>query len=263
MSEDADEAILSALGDTPFASICQLARLTHLSAATVYRRVGQSLGFTARHLRWVPHLLSDVQKLEPVQAAQLLLRKVGAQQQRAWHGIVTVDESWFFLTTYHDFIWLPETENVRERERPMIESTKLMLRIVRNPQGFHVANVLPKGYKFNAGYHITELLSALFDWRRTQQRSTDGKLLVHAANARPHTAQASKGILEAHGMEKAPHPPYSPDIAPSDFYLFDHVTNRLAGASFADADELFEAVMTVSGEIAKVTLEAVCLEWMD
>jgi hypothetical protein len=41
------------------------------------------------------------------------------------------------------------------------------------------------------------------------------------------------------------------------------VKNRLAGASFADTDELLEAVMIVLDEIEKVTLEAVFLEWMD
>jgi hypothetical protein len=51
MPEDADEAILSALCEMPFASVRQLARLTHLSATKVDRRLTQSLGFTARHLR--------------------------------------------------------------------------------------------------------------------------------------------------------------------------------------------------------------------
>jgi hypothetical protein len=87
--------------------------------------------------------------------------------------------------------------------------------------------------------------------------------LVHAQNARPHTAQASRDFLEAHGREKAHHPPYALDLAPSDFTRFGHVRNRLAGAWFAGADAFLAAVMTVWGEIAKVILEAVSLEWMD
>jgi hypothetical protein len=83
MPDDRDEVIPSALGETPFASVRQLARRKHLSAATVYRWLTQSLGFTACHLRWVPHLLSGAQKLKQVQQAQLLLRKLLTQQQRA------------------------------------------------------------------------------------------------------------------------------------------------------------------------------------
>jgi hypothetical protein len=61
----------------------------------------------------------------------------------------------------------------------------------------------------------------------------------------------------------SPHPPYSPDLAPSDFYLFGDVKGRLAGLSFEDADQLLAAVQGVLGGIEKVTLQAIFLEWMD
>jgi histone-lysine N-methyltransferase SETMAR len=87
--------------------------------------------------------------------------------------------------------------------------------------------------------------------------------LVHADNTCPHTAKASRDFVEAYGMEKAHHLPYSSNLTPSDFYRFGHVKNRFAGASFADANELVEAIMTVLGEIEKMILEAIFLEWMD
>src|SRR3954469_23682395 len=39
-------------------------------------------------------------------------------------------------------------------------------------------------------------------------------------NARPHTVKMTKEKLQALGWEVLPHPPYSPDLAPSDFHLF-------------------------------------------
>jgi hypothetical protein len=174
VSDDSDEAILATLCEALFASGRQLARLTHLSPAKVYRRLTQSLGLTARHLRWVTHLLSDVQKQERIEQTQLLLRLLMAQQCRSWHNVVTLEESWFYLATQHKFIWLPETEKVPEMEGPMIQSTKLMLTIIWNPQRFHFINILPQGQKFNAGDNITQLLSTLFQWCRDRGR----KLLV-------------------------------------------------------------------------------------
>jgi hypothetical protein len=56
---DSDQDILAALEDSPFASVRQLSRLTHLPSTIVYCHLTQSLGFVARHLRWVPHALSD------------------------------------------------------------------------------------------------------------------------------------------------------------------------------------------------------------
>jgi hypothetical protein len=64
-------------------------------------------------------------------------------------------------------------------------------------------------------------------------------------------------------MKSAPHPPYSLDLALSDFYLFGYVKRCLAGLSFEDADQLLAAVEGVLGGIEKVTLQAVFLEWMD
>jgi hypothetical protein len=52
-------------------------------------------------------------------------------------------------------------------------------------------------------------------------------------------------------MKSAPHPPYSPDLGPSDFYLFGYVKRCLAGISFKDADQLLAAVKGVPEGIEK------------
>jgi hypothetical protein len=64
-------------------------------------------------------------------------------------------------------------------------------------------------------------------------------------------------------MKSALHPPYSPDLAPSDFYPFGYVKRCLTGLSFEDADHLFAAVESVVEGIEKVTLQTVFLKWMD
>jgi hypothetical protein len=71
--DDSDQDILAALEDNPFTSVRHLSQLTHLPSTTVYRRLTQSLGFVARHFRWVPHTLSDAQKGERVNLSRRLL----------------------------------------------------------------------------------------------------------------------------------------------------------------------------------------------
>jgi hypothetical protein len=46
-------------------------------------------------------------------------------------------------------------------------------------------------------------------------------------------------------------PPYSPDLAPSDFYLFGYVKRCVAGLSFEDADQLLAVVEGVLEGIKK------------
>jgi hypothetical protein len=64
-------------------------------------------------------------------------------------------------------------------------------------------------------------------------------------------------------MEQAPHPPYSQNLAPSDFYLFGYLKDRLQGHHFEDGDQLYDAVIALTGIIDKVTLQRVFLEWIE
>jgi hypothetical protein len=119
---DSDQAISAALEDIPFTSMRQLSGLTHLPSTTIYRRLTQSLGFVVCRLRWVPHALSDAQKYERVNLSWRLLRMLEIQRDRSWHDIVTLDESWFYLSMDYEFIWLPRDKKVPERERHTIQS---------------------------------------------------------------------------------------------------------------------------------------------
>jgi histone-lysine N-methyltransferase SETMAR len=135
--------------------------------------------------------------------------------------------------------------------------------IVWNPRGFHLIKVLEKGRKLNTGCYIVEISEPLSQWRSIEAAGNERKLLVHADNACPHTAMLSTQHFNENRMKPAPHPPYSPDLAPSDFYLFGYVKRCLAGLSSEDANQLLAAVEGVLEGINKVTLQAVFLEWMD
>jgi histone-lysine N-methyltransferase SETMAR len=123
--------------------------------------------------------------------------------------------------------------------------------IVWNPRGFHLIKILEKCRKFNAGYYIAEILEPWSQWCSIEAADNERKLLVHADNARQHTAKLSTQCFNENRMKSAPHPPYSPDLAPSDFYLFGSVKRCLAGLSFEDADQLLTAIEGVLEGIEK------------
>jgi [histone H3]-lysine36 N-dimethyltransferase SETMAR len=51
------------------------------------------------------------------------------------------------------------------------------------------------------------------------------KVLLLQDNARPHVAKKTQMKLTELDWEVLPHPPYSPDIAPSDYHLFRAMDN--------------------------------------
>jgi hypothetical protein len=49
-----------------------------------------------------------------------------------------------------------------------------------------------------------------------------------------------QNIVNENSLVTVPHPPYSPDLAPSDFWLSGHIKASLAGRVFNDVSELLE-----------------------
>ena len=64
-----------------------------------------------------------------------------------------------------------------------------------------------------------------------------GVLFLHD-NARPHVARVVRNTIQRHDWETLCHPPYSPDLAPSDYHLFHSLDNHLRGKSFTNEADL-------------------------
>jgi histone-lysine N-methyltransferase SETMAR len=139
-------------------------------------------------------------------------------------------------------IWLQSGEKVPERERHVIQSKKLMLTIVWNPNGFHLVNALSAGCTFNSSHYVTNILGSIAGWGRVQVGASRRKVIIHKDDARPHVAKLTQQFQDHNSMKRAPHPAYSPDLAPSDFNLFGYLKQVLAGQEFPDGEALLGAV---------------------
>ncbi|GFS10290.1 transposase [Elysia marginata] len=65
---------------------------------------------------------------------------------------------------------------------------------------------------------------------------------VKEFNEGPHKARATTPSLRELGIQVLPHPAYSPDLAPCDFWLFLILKDRLAGRKFDHIKDLAKAV---------------------
>ncbi len=66
--------------------------------------------------------------------------------------------------------------------------------------------------------------------------------VLHMDNAPAHNARNTKLHMLFTGMQRIKHPPYSPDLAPSDFRFFSRVKKNLRGKHFDTLDDLEDAV---------------------
>ena len=66
--------------------------------------------------------------------------------------------------------------------------------------------------------------------------------LLQQDNVRVHTCKIAMDAVEGNGYEIIPHPIYSPDLAPSDYFLFPNLKKDIHGCHFQSKEEVVVAV---------------------
>lgn len=98
---------------------------------------------------------------------------------------------------------------------------------------------LPRGQTISADVYCAQI--ATVDQKLQETRASlvnrKGILLLHD-NARPHVAIKTRDKLKEVGWEILPHPPYSPDISPTDYHLFRSLSNFLANQHFTNDNDV-------------------------
>jgi histone-lysine N-methyltransferase SETMAR len=69
------------------------------------------------------------------------------------------------------------------------------------------------------------------------------KVVFHQDNARPHVSKMTHQKIEELNWEIFDHPPYSPDLAPSDYHLFRSLQNHLNNKKSERSEEVNDAVL--------------------
>ena len=81
-------------------------------------------------------------------------------------------------------------------------------------------------------------LKRVLNEKRPEWENRHEKLILLHDNARPHVHSAVKNYIEGQNWEVLPHPPYSPDIAPSDYHLFRSMQAALSGEQFNSHEDI-------------------------
>ena len=68
--------------------------------------------------------------------------------------------------------------------------------------------------------------------------------------------------MEKKGFLLLAHPPYSPDMAPCDFFLFPELKKMLAGIAYDDEEDLFSTVQGCLKQLSKDGLYHPFEDWV-
>ena len=127
--------------------------------------------------------------------------------------------------------------------------------------GFHLIEVKGEDYNFNSNYAclLIDKLKGNVNWFYPFVGATG--MMLHWDNASSHKSLITRNKIESVGFIEVEHPPYSPDIAPCDFFLFGYIKNKLKGNVFNTSNELKVAIEKVVMGISTNTIQNVFLEW--
>lgn len=215
----------------------ELANALGVDQTTVGKRL-KAMGMIHKQGNWVPHELKPRDVERRFLISQLLLER---QRRKGFlHRIVTGDEKWvLYDNPKHQKSWGLPGHASTSTPRPNIHGMKLLLCIWWDQLGVVYYELLKPGETITGERYRTQLmrLSRALKEKRPQYAERHDKVILQHDNARPHVAKPVKTYLETLKWEVLPHPPYSPDLAPSDYHLFRSMSSGLAQQQFHSYEE--------------------------
>ena len=100
-------------------------------------------------------------------------------------------------------------------------------------------------------------------WCKWRPRTGVRGLLLHHDDASADTAAVTLDFLAANDVLLVTHPPYSPDLALCDWFLFPSVKRQLKGKQFQNAEDARAFIEGVILGIPKSTWSGVIDNWFE
>lgn len=235
-------------------------KFPEVSRSSLYSIVTEHLRYRKLCARWVPKQLTDNHKTRRMASALSFLERYHNERKDFLKSIVTGDETWIKYDT-------PETKrqsqqwmhthspNKPKKFKQTFNNRKVMATVFWDEKGVLLVEFMQPGTKINAAVYcetLRRLRRAIQNKRRGML--TSGIVLIHD-NARPHSAAATQRLLQQFQWDIFDHPPYSPDLAPSDFHLFPDLKKWLGGRRFETNEELQDKVKTYFSSLAATFYE--------
>ncbi len=241
-------------------SVRRIVENTGFSQGTVHRILKEHLHVRCLSCKFVPKILTTEQRQQRVTMCQQNLANFAADPLFL-DKILTGDESWLYRydpdskpTSSH---WLPKGDKICPqkalRARTVCKSMMIAFFDCRGLVHLEFAERTINAERYG---HILDRMKESVRHKRPGLWQPDvvvphlRNAWFHHDNACPHTANATAvKIADFHWV---PHPPYSPDLAPCDFFLFPFLKKQMRGIQF----DTVEDAQREARQILRATPEA-------
>ena len=227
-----DEELETLLSEDSCQTQEELAKSLGVTRQAISKRLN-ALGFIQKQGNWVPYELKPRDVERRFCMSEMLLER--HKKNSFLHRIITGDEKWIhYDNPKRKKAYVKPGQAGPSTPKPNIHAAKVMLCIWWDQLGPIHYELLESGETINGDKYRRQLmkLKQEIHKKRPSYANRHESIIFHHDNARPHVAAPVKNYLENSGWEILPHPPYSPDLAPSDYHLFRSMQNALSGIRF-------------------------------
>lgn len=157
---------------------------------------------------------------------------------------ITVDETWIHHhtpeTKEQSKQWIASGELAPKKAKAVLSANKVMATVFWDARGVIHIDYLQKGKTINGEYYASLLQRFHQVLMEKRPHLAKKKIIFHQDNARVHTCAVAMAKIHELRYELVPHPPYSPDLAPCDYFLFPNLKKWLGGKRFRSNEEIIE-----------------------
>lgn len=226
------------------------------------------LGMRRVSARWVPRILSSDQMGDRVKKCRQYRKRYAEDGDIFLNRIVTCDETWVHMfepeTKRQSSVWKHPSSPSPTKAILSKSAAKVMCIVFCDIQGIILTHMVPRKTTVNGDYYATLLRTELYRAiQRKRPYMIQSGIILHQDNAPCHVSHVVEETVEALSIELLPHPPYSPDLAICDFWVFPTLKESLRGHRFESIEELDIAVKKQLREMSREGLYHVFRAWTE
>lgn len=146
-------------------------------------------------------------------------------------------------TKWATIAWKQPSFPTRQKFKTTPSAKKVMATVFWDHPGVLLDDFLIRGATVNATSYCATLNRLRKAISRKRPECLSKSVLLMHDNARPPAASLTRDLEHRFWWEVFEHAAYSPDLAPSDFHLFEPLKKQLGGRNFRTYDEVQQAVV--------------------
>lgn len=242
VTDDNVDKIKEIVAENCHVSLREMAHGLGMSHESVRTIVHEKLGMQRVAARLVPKDLNFFQKKYREQVAADMLDRANLDPTFL-EKIITGDETWVYeydtLTNQQSSEWRPIGAPKPKKPRQSRSKVKIMLIVFFDIRGVVHYEYVPAGQTVTKEFYLSVLRRLREAIRRKRNDLwVDNSWILHHDNAPSHKAIIVNEFLAKHSVNIIEQPPYSPDLAPCDFFLFSKLKFPLRGMRFESIDDI-------------------------